>query len=79
MEQSMVDATRMIVQANSAIITQPLGTAPVNHYLSALKCIQAWMSFFTGECVQFLLLVVHQLKILIQQRNDTHSSNDPPS
>ena len=45
MRQSMTDATPMVVQAITACISQPLGAIPSSHYLSALRCLQMWMSF----------------------------------
>lgn len=49
MRQSMTDATPMVVQAITACISQPLGAIPSSNYLSALRCLQMWMSFLRAE------------------------------
>jgi hypothetical protein len=51
MQQTMMDASPMVVQAITATITQPLGTIPTNQYISALRCLQAWLSFLRAEYV----------------------------
>ena len=51
MRQSMTDATPMVVQAITACISQSLGAIPSNHYLSALRCLQTWMSFLRTKQV----------------------------
>ena len=53
MQQTMMDASLMVVQAITATITQPLGTTPTNQYISALRCLQAWLSFLRAEYVTF--------------------------
>ena len=49
MQQTMMDASPMVVQAITATIIQPLGTIPTNQYISALRCLQAWLSFLRAE------------------------------
>lgn len=49
MQQMITDSSSMVVQAITATITQPLGTAPTSQYLSALRCLQAWLSFLRAE------------------------------
>ena len=53
MQQTMMDASPMVVQANTATIIQLLGTIPTNQYISALRCLQAWLSFLRAEYVTF--------------------------
>lgn len=56
MRQSMTDASPMVVQAITACISQPLGAIPSSHYLSALRCLQMWMSFLRTEYATSLIL-----------------------
>ncbi|KAF8147686.1 armadillo-type protein [Crassisporium funariophilum] len=49
MQQSMIDATQMVVQGITSTITQRLGSIPTNQYLSALRCLQAWMTFLRAD------------------------------
>ncbi|PPQ95113.1 hypothetical protein CVT25_011656 [Psilocybe cyanescens] len=49
MQQTMMDAAPMVVQAITTTITQPLGSVSTNQYLSALRCLQAWMSFLKTD------------------------------
>jgi hypothetical protein len=49
MQQSMTDATPMMVQSVTSIIAQPLSTFSTTQYLAALKCLQAWMPYLKGE------------------------------
>ncbi|KAF9529893.1 armadillo-type protein [Crepidotus variabilis] len=49
MQQIMTDATSMVVQTITTIIAQPLGTPSAHQYNSALKCLQAWMTYLKGN------------------------------
>ncbi|KAF4611624.1 hypothetical protein D9613_003989 [Agrocybe pediades] len=49
MQQSMMDASPMVVQAITSTVTQPLGLLPTNQYISSLSCFQAWMSFLKSD------------------------------
>ncbi|KAL0571967.1 hypothetical protein V5O48_009993 [Marasmius crinis-equi] len=44
MQQSLLDATTMVVQAIKSSIDQPLNTTSHNDVLAALRCLQAWLS-----------------------------------
>lgn len=49
MQQSMMNATPMVVQAITTTITQPVGSIPANQYTSALNCLQSWISYLKAE------------------------------
>ncbi|CAA7262307.1 unnamed protein product [Cyclocybe aegerita] len=55
LQQTMIDATPMVVQAITTTLTQPLGIIPTSHYLSAMKCLQAWMSYLKGDHLTTLI------------------------
>ncbi|KAF9269125.1 ARM repeat-containing protein [Marasmius fiardii PR-910] len=44
MQQSLLDATTMVIQAIKTSIDGPLDSASHNNVLAALKCLQAWLS-----------------------------------
>ncbi|KAF8962197.1 armadillo-type protein [Flammula alnicola] len=55
MQQTMIDATAMVVQAITATITQPRGTIPTKQYTSALHCLQAWMTYLKADHLTTLI------------------------
>ncbi|KDR78193.1 hypothetical protein GALMADRAFT_65460 [Galerina marginata CBS 339.88] len=69
MQQTMIDASPMVAQAITTTITQPLGTFSTNQYLSALRCLQAWMTFLkTDHLIPIIPLIINLL--------DPNFSND---
>uniref|UniRef100_A0A0W0G8H2 Uncharacterized protein n=1 Tax=Moniliophthora roreri TaxID=221103 RepID=A0A0W0G8H2_MONRR len=43
MQQSLLDATTMVVQAIKSSIDKPISSVPKSEVLSALRCLQAWL------------------------------------
>lgn len=51
-QQSMKDGTPLVMQAILSTISQPPGSGPpLNQYVSALNCFQAWLGLLPAECV----------------------------
>ncbi|KAH9477137.1 Importin-13 [Psilocybe cubensis] len=57
----MSEAVPMIVQAITNTITQPLGSIPTQHYLSALRCLQAWLGHINANHLTPLIPILIQL------------------
>ncbi|KAG7094032.1 hypothetical protein E1B28_007654 [Marasmius oreades] len=55
MQQSLLDATTMVVQAMKSPIEGPLNPASHNNVLAALKCLQAWLSYLPSSDLTPLL------------------------
>ncbi|KJA24831.1 hypothetical protein HYPSUDRAFT_65152 [Hypholoma sublateritium FD-334 SS-4] len=55
MQQSMMNATPMVVQAITTTIAQPVGNIPANQFTSALNCLQSWISYLKADHVTALI------------------------
>ncbi|KAF9228193.1 ARM repeat-containing protein [Gyrodon lividus] len=55
MQQTLLDASSLVVQAVIATITQPRAQVRVRELESALKCLQSWMSVLRGNDITPLI------------------------
>lgn len=49
MLQTMNDSTSLVVDAINNTITRPFDATPASQYTSALRCLQAWMSYLKAK------------------------------
>ncbi|EAU87903.1 hypothetical protein CC1G_01550 [Coprinopsis cinerea okayama7 len=62
MQQSLLDATPMVVQAITASISQPKGAVPISQVQSSLQTLQAWMTIFpANDLVPFIPILISLL------------------